>query len=51
MFSTIVLIYLAISIPLIVLLWAALIAARQSDLERERNLRATVFRVYSDRRK
>lgn len=50
MLSTLVLIYLAIALPLVALVWTAMIAAKRADLNKERNLRAIVFRVYTNRR-
>jgi hypothetical protein len=51
MLSTLVLIYLVISVLLAILVWAALIAAKKSDIDKERNLRAVVFRAHSNRGK
>jgi ABC-type Fe3+ transport system permease subunit len=42
-----VLIYLVIALPLAILVWAALVVAKQADSEKERNLRAILFRAYS----
>ena len=45
---TYVLIYLVVALPLAALVWAALVAAKRADIEKERNMRAVVFRAYSN---